>query len=213
MTKWLHSFVKRATQSTSKIDSLLKTLQVRPSPPEALVQAYLIHIADRSDTNFRKILELKGIRKQEQNLLVDLFNAHCMSANNASLPASSAFLTPLQLTAASHAGGNSGSSARDTMSTPGLSGGRFDAATFGTALINVAREGVDRLGTPTLGSSSSGAESASAGGMAGGGGGTGSQSAEGHAATNLNENLKSFGKFFRREGGFGRFGRGGSGNE
>ena len=209
----MHRFLKRAAQSTSKIDSLLKTLQVRPSPPEALVQAYLIHIADRSDTNFRKILELKGIRKQEQNSLVDLFNAHCMSPNNATLPASSPFLTPLQLSAASHTGGSTGSGARDTSSTPVLSGGRFDPATFGTALINVAREGVDRLGTPTLGGSSGGADSATAGGVAGGGGGTGSQSADGHAATNLNENLKSFGKFFRREGGFGRFGRGGSAND
>jgi hypothetical protein len=49
-----------------RLDPLLKTLQVRSSPPEALVQAYLIHIGDRSDTNFRKILELKGVRKQDQ---------------------------------------------------------------------------------------------------------------------------------------------------
>src|ERR1700712_3492397 len=90
-------FTKRVNQSMARLGPLLKTLQVRPSPPEGLVQAYLIHIADRSDTNFRKILELKGIRKQEQNLLVDLFNAHCMSPSNASLPASSPFLTPLQL--------------------------------------------------------------------------------------------------------------------
>ena len=58
----------------TRIDPLLKTLQVRPSPPEGLVQAYLIHIGDRSDTNFRKILELKGVaRRQDQAHLIELF--------------------------------------------------------------------------------------------------------------------------------------------
>ncbi|KAJ4296983.1 Vacuolar protein sorting-associated protein 53 [Collariella sp. IMI 366227] len=45
-------------------------------PPEGLVQAYLIHIGDRSDTNFRKILELKGVRKQDQSHLLELFAIH-----------------------------------------------------------------------------------------------------------------------------------------
>src|SRR6266487_1870952 len=63
-------FTKRVNSNFLKIDTLLKTLQVRASPPEAMVQAYLIHIADRSDANFRRILELKGIRsKQEQSSL------------------------------------------------------------------------------------------------------------------------------------------------
>ena len=69
-------FVKRVNQSMTRIDPLLKTLQVRPSPPEGLVQAYLIHIADRSDANFRKILELKGVRKQDQAHLLELFAIH-----------------------------------------------------------------------------------------------------------------------------------------
>jgi hypothetical protein len=232
-----HRFVKRATLSTNKIDSLLKTLQVRPSPSEALVQAYLIHIADRSDANFRKILELKGIKKQEQNSLVDLFNAHCMAPNYVTLPAHSPFLTPLQLstgasTAANLISNSSGGGGgmmmmalKDTSSAPGFqSAGRFDAATFGSALISVAREGVDRLGTPTLpltlgGAGSGGVDSgggagaavaASAGQQDGLGGGEVALAA---ATTNLNENLKSFGKFFRREGGFGRFGRGSNSQE
>lgn len=164
-----------------------------------MVQAYLIHIADRSDSNFRKILDLKGIRKQEQSSLVDLFNAHCMAPNNMNLPANSPFLTPLQVTGTAHT--TSASSAlRDASGTPGLSGGRFDPATFGSALMNVAREGVDRLGTPNIGSVESSSGSPSLG-------------LEGNAGTNLNENLRSFGMFFRREGGFGRFGRGAGGTE
>ena len=60
-------FLKRVNAALGRVEPLLKTLQVRPSPPEALVQAYLIHIADLSEANFKKILELKGIRtKTEQ---------------------------------------------------------------------------------------------------------------------------------------------------
>jgi hypothetical protein len=185
-------YVKRANQSMSKIDGLLKTLQVRPSPPEALVQAYLIHIADRSDTNFKKILELKGIRKQEQSTLVDLFNAHCGASSYANLPANSTFLTPLQITTAPQASGGIGSLKDATsMGTP-----KFDAATFGSALMNVAREGVDRFGSPALGTSTSDTGSPASANLSEGQG------------SNLNENLKNIGKFFRRDtGAFGRFGR------
>jgi len=176
----------------SKIDSLLKTLQVRPSPPEALVQAYLIHIADRSETNFKKILELKGIRKQEQANLVDLFNAHCGAPSYAKLPANSPLLTPLQITTASQ--GSSGiTSLKDA--TTAIGAPKFD---LGSALMNVAREGVDRFGSPSLGTSSSQDVGSPSSAHAGDG-----QSAGG---SNLNENLKNIGKFFRRDVG-GRFGR------
>lgn len=191
-------FIKRATQATAKMDSLLKTLQVRPSPPEALVQAYLIHIGDRSESNFKKILELKGIRKSEQRSLTDLFNAHCQAPANASLPASSAFLSAMQLTGPS-TGSTGTMSAKDLAPSSTLVGGRFDATTLGNALISVAREGVDRLGTPNL--VTSGGESTSASPGPG----------ESKTTANINENLKSFGKFFTREGGFGRFGRGSDG--
>jgi len=192
------AYVKRANQSMSKIDGLLKTLQVRPSPPEALVQAYLIHISDRSETNFKKILELKGIRKQEQANLVDLFNAHCGAPSYASLPANSPLVTPLQITAAPQ--GSSGiGSLKDA--TTSIGAPKFDASIFGSALMTVAREGVDRFGSPSLGVSTTPAK------------GSGSEigspsSALGDSAggSNLNENLKNIGKFFRRDVG-GRFGR------
>ncbi|KIV99490.1 uncharacterized protein PV09_08796 [Verruconis gallopava] len=186
------SFVKQVNTSMSKIDQVLKTLQVRPLPPEALVQAYLIHIGDRSETNFKKILELKGIRKQDQHSLVDLFNAHCGSPNYASLPVSSPILTPLSINLVSQGSGPM-SSLKEKSQT-------FDAATFGSAIMNAAREGVDRFGSPSLGV------------------GTGSVSHvrqssdtmnptnDGMTAVGLNENLKNIGKFFRRDIG-GRLGR------
>lgn len=177
------SFVKRVNQSMSKIDPLLKTLQVRPSPPEALVQAYLIHIADKSDTNFRKILDLKGIRKAEQSQLLDLFAAFRASPSHENLVQNSPLLTPLQVQSA-HIGTSIAATAMG--GTPSLGSGRFDPAGFGNALMNAARDGVDRFGSPAPG-----AQVADAGQERG----------------NLNENLKNIGKFFRRETGFRGFGR------
>lgn len=191
------SFVKRVNQSMSKIDPLLKTLQVRPSPPEALVQAYLIHIADKSDANFRKILELKGIRKAEQTQLVDLFSAFRASPNHENLVANSPFLTPLQIGPV-HGGGIGSLGNAGSVMSPNLGvGGRFDATGLGNMLVNAARDGVDRFGSPAPGA-----------GLLPSGGGVGGDSAGGDAKANLESNLKNIGKFFRRDtGGFRGFGR------
>ena len=216
------TFVKRVSQSMARLDPILKTLQVRPSPPEALVQAYLIHIADKTDANFRKILDLKGIRKQDQAHLVELFQAHRASPRNEGLQQSSPLLTPLVVGASSSNAsgvhiptGLPSLSTAASLSTSNLPG-RFDPSTFGSAIMTAARDGVDRFGTPGLGSSLSTtpAESRVASpppqqrrAM--------SPDGASHAQTgNLNENLRNIGKFFKRDiGGFGgRFG-GGKGEE
>ncbi|KAI9828741.1 MAG: Vacuolar protein sorting-associated protein 53 [Thelocarpon impressellum] len=173
------SYVKRVNASMTKLDPLLKTLQVRASPPEGLVQAYLIHVADRSDSNFRKVLELKGLKKSEHAGLLELFQAHRASHDGASLAASSPLLTPLNMSASGAAPGATSSGGG------GVAQGRFDPATFGSALMSVARDGVDRLGAPSAGAS-----------------GTASPAAGGEPAaanSNLNDNLRSIGKFFRRD--------------
>ncbi|MBE7180993.1 MAG: hypothetical protein INR71_07255 [Terriglobus roseus] len=209
-----HSFTKRVNTAVSRLDPLLKTLQVRPSPPEALISAYLIHVADRSEPNFRKILDLKGLPRAQHAPLVEIFIAHCGSPSNAALPPSNPLLANLSL-AAGAVGGAAGGAASAGAATP-LSGvrdggagaagagaaGRFDPATFGSALISAAREGVDRFGTPALGGAAARDHSMSPPTLG----------AEAAASTgNLNDNLKSIGKFFRRDQGlgFGRFGRGG----
>ncbi|KAJ5934164.1 hypothetical protein N7466_003711 [Penicillium verhagenii] len=216
-------FVKRVNASFYKIETLLKTLQVRPSPPEALVQAYLIHIADRNNTNFRKILDLKGIRnRQEQNHLVELFQLHRASDRYAAnLQQSNPILTALQAPAATTTTGSvsQGLGLGSTSSMPS----RFDASMLGSALISAAKDGVDRFGNPSLASGVAGITGTASTGGAGASGtsspapASSSQQAshlntpsETSAATNLNENLKNIGKFFRRDlGGFGgRFGRG-----
>ncbi|KAE8147627.1 mRNA export factor mex67 [Aspergillus avenaceus] len=207
-------FAKRVNNSFTKIETLLKTLQVQPSPPEALVQAYLIHIKDSSNTNFRKILDLKGIRsRQEQNQLLELFQIHRASDRHApNLQQSNPILTALQ------------SSASSSSSNPGLGLGtaaasigasnlptRFDASMLGSALISAAKDGVDRFGTPAATNPSTGGPGSTTPVSPGPFAQLQSTPGESSAAVNLNENLKNIGKFFRRDlGGFGgRFGRSG----
>ncbi|KAK2747533.1 Vacuolar protein sorting-associated protein 53 [Myotisia sp. PD_48] len=223
------TFTKGLNQSFQKIDTLLKTLQVQASPAEALVQAYLIHIADRNDGNFRKILEIKGIRnKQEQNRLVELFQVHKTSERHASsLQQSNPVISHLQPSVAPSTSAATSSTVAQGLGLSNLGvvsntpqgastlPGRFDASTLGSALISAALDGVDRLGTPGLGAlggsnvaggSGVGARVVSGSGHQSGAGtplstNTGGEAAEGgtSAAANLNENLKNIGKFFRRD--------------
>jgi vacuolar protein sorting-associated protein 53 len=195
-------FIKRVNQSMTRIDPLLKTLQVRPSPPEGLVQAYLIHIADRSDTNFRKVLELKGVRKADQTHLMELFVIHRDSsspsgAGDKQLAQNSPLLTPLMVSTGigSSGIGMGGAGAALTAATSGASSGlqnRFDAASLGEKLLSAARDGVERIGTG-----------------AGGAGTPSAGTAVGGERATMNENLRNIGKFFRRDiGGIGaRFGK------
>ena len=202
------AFVKRVNASMSnKLDPLLKTLQVRSSPAEGLVQAYLIHIRDRSEVNFKKILEIKGITKrQDQAHLLELFlvfrdsgkdsaaaaNAEGKLSESNPVIAGLSLTGPVVSSAVSSAGGlgrdGGGGGGSGVMSTssgaggglalPGVGsvnvggGGRFDPSSFGSALMNVARDGVDRFGTPSLvgGGGQSHSRNLSAGTAAGGGG-------------------------------------------
>lgn len=205
-------FLKRVTTSFGKIEPLLKTLQVRPSPPEALIQAYLIHIADLSENNFRKILDLKGIRgKNEQTHLIELFQMHKLSERyKSSLVERSPLLTPLNISsgvppAAAPAAALQnlsalGNSAAASLSTANLPANmRFDASGLGNAII-------DRFSSPHIGGSSTPRDGAQSPPTDFSQMSNLNQSNPGPAETGakLNENLKNIGKFFRRDlGGFG----------
>jgi hypothetical protein len=209
-------FLKRVTAAFAKIEPLLKTLQVRPSPPEALIQAYLIHIADLSDKNFRKVLDLKGIRgKAEQTHLVELYQLHKLSERyKDSLVEKSPLLTPLTIASGAQAmvpGGTPaaalqnlsalGNSAAASLSTANLPANmKFDASGFGNAII-------DRFSSPHLGGSGTprdGAQSPPTDGIPAGSSNAGMGAGAAETGAKLNENLKNIGKFFRRDlGGFG----------
>ncbi|KAI9742319.1 MAG: Vacuolar protein sorting-associated protein 53 [Claussenomyces sp. TS43310] len=220
------AFTKRVAHIMGRLDPLLKVLQVRPAPAEGLVQAYLIHIADRSESNFRKVLELKGVRKQDQNHLVELFQIHRDSPRSSGsnvaggaggdLVAHSPLMAQVLLGDA-RGGGGSGGGGAIAAATAIASGGlamntRFDAGTFGEKLFSAARDGVERIGTasPALaGVTSPGA---------GVGGHAREASVDRHgseevARLGMNENLRNIGKFFRRDmSGFGgRFAKGSDG--
>ncbi|KAI1109144.1 Vps53-like protein [Nemania sp. NC0429] len=183
------SFVRRVNGTMTRIDPLLKTLQVRPSPPEGLVQAYLIHIGDRSDANFKKILELKGVRKADQPHLVELFGIHrdaAPSSGGGKLVAQSPLLTPLLNNSNNTAAGLNQAAATAAPA-------RFDPTSLGEKLLSAARDGVERMGTPsTVGGG------LASGTAPGAGAGAGAAFAAQNAAS-INENLRNFGKFFRRD--------------
>lgn len=174
-------YTKRVNQAMARLDPILKTLQVRTTPPEALVQAYLIHIGDRSDSNFRKILDLKGVRKQDHASLIELFGIHRDGKSNEQLVLLSPLLTPLM-----NPGGLGGSGlgiGGVAMGTASTVQQQFDPLGFGEKLFNTARDGVERAG----------------GGI---GERIGSPLSE-DAKSAVEGNLKSIGKFFRRDmGGF-----------
>ena len=215
------AFSKRVQASISKVEPLLKTLQVHPQPPEALIQAYLIHIGDLSDTNFRKILDLKGIKnKGEQNHLIELYQMHKLSDRyKSSVVEKSPLLTPLIVsgvggsslgpgtgaTAAVQGLGQFGAGAAATLSTANLPGNlKFDPRGLGDAIMDrFASPSLGGVGTPREGAQSPPTGDGFAGNPAISLTGTGAE-----AGAKLNENLKNIGKFFRRDlGGFsGRFG-------
>ncbi|KIH90229.1 hypothetical protein SPBR_00174 [Sporothrix brasiliensis 5110] len=213
------SFAKRVSTTMGRVDPLLKTLQVQPSPPEGLVQAYLIHVADRSDSNFRKILDIKGVRKQDQPHLLELFVIHrdSPSATGRQLVASSALLTPL-LNQSGFGGFGAGGAASSSLpaaagasSAVGVGGAatRFDATSLGEKLLNAARDAGSSSGLG-LGIVSGANGPATAGGSSGSGHGlTVASPSDGGAPekATINENLKNIGKFFRRDiGGIGGLG-------
>ena len=214
------AFTKRVYTSISKVEPLLKTLQVHPLPPEALIQAYLVHIADLSEANFRKILDLKGIKnKSEQSHLVELYQMHKLSERyKTSVVEKSPLLTPLAISAAGGSSGPGagaaaavqglgqlGAGAAATLSTANLPANmKFDPRGLGDAIMDrFASPSLGGIGTPREGAQSppnaDGVSHHDAVSTAGAGADTGAK---------LNENLKNIGKFFRRDlGGFGgRFG-------
>jgi vacuolar protein sorting-associated protein 53 len=191
------TFTKRAQTTLSRPQPLLKTLQVRPSPPESLVQAYLIHISDKSDTNFRKVLELKGLAKKDQAQLLELFSMHRASPRHNDLPAQNPLLTSLVVPGSSSGVPTVGVSTATTALGAANLQARFDASALGNALMTAARDGVGRLqDSPSMSGVGSRAVSPppSVGPSAMGLVAMGSE-----GTSNVNQNLRNIGKFFRRD--------------
>ncbi|KAI6251019.1 Vacuolar protein sorting-associated protein 53 [Erysiphe necator] len=142
------SFAKRTQNVFSRIDPILKTLQVRLSPPEGLVQAYLIHIGDSSDTNFRKILELKGVPKSQQLSLVELFGIHREGKLNTNLVQMNPLLTSLMNSGSMGSSGLGivgGGSVAASVNIGSSAGKAFDPTGLGEKLFGNVRETSEKL--------------------------------------------------------------------
>ncbi|KAG4305889.1 hypothetical protein PORY_000799 [Pneumocystis oryctolagi] len=122
------SYIKFVNKGISRIETILKVLLTEVNSFEEFVNNYFIWIGDKSTTNFLKILELKGIRKQEQNQLLDVFNNRILQRSD--LIDSSPLLESLFLSP-------------NTGSNLGLSS-RFDASNIGS-IFSITKESFERL--------------------------------------------------------------------
>ncbi|CAG8488671.1 3009_t:CDS:10 [Ambispora gerdemannii] len=67
------TFVKIVNKGISKIETILKLVLTPHEPPDGLVSNYILLIGDRNPANIQKILDLKGIKKIEQQPIINMF--------------------------------------------------------------------------------------------------------------------------------------------
>ncbi|KAF9940765.1 Vacuolar protein sorting-associated protein 53 [Modicella reniformis] len=88
------SFVKFVNRGLSKVETVLKTAMSPHDPVEMFIDHYFLLIGDRNLPNFQKILELKGLKRAEQQQMVDLFQKKQVNMEN--LQENSAVMSLLQ---------------------------------------------------------------------------------------------------------------------
>ncbi|EMR11716.1 hypothetical protein PNEG_00150 [Pneumocystis murina B123] len=123
------SYTKFVNKQVSKIETILKLLLTQINSSEEFVKNYFVLIGDKNTSNFLKILELKGLRKQEQSQLLEIFNIQASQYSD--LIDSSPFLEPLVLSP--QTGTN--------ISLPYC----FDASNINSSIFSAARENSERL--------------------------------------------------------------------
>ncbi|CAI2168563.1 16218_t:CDS:10 [Funneliformis geosporum] len=67
------TFTKIVNKGIGKIEAILKMILTPHDPPEGLSENYILLIGDKNINNFQKILELKGLRRNEQQQLIEQF--------------------------------------------------------------------------------------------------------------------------------------------
>jgi len=93
------SFAKIVNRGFNKIETILKTIMTPPDPTDGFIESYIFLVADKSTSNFQKIMDLKGVRKPEQAQLMEAFQKR-ISSNSENLIESSDTLAKLDLPAA-----------------------------------------------------------------------------------------------------------------
>ncbi|KAK4704757.1 vacuolar protein sorting-associated protein 53, partial [Phenoliferia sp. Uapishka_3] len=78
------TYSRYVSKSVLKVDTLLKVIMTPEEPAEEFIKHYLLLIPCQSFSDFQKVLDLKGVRRAEQNNLLDLFLARTSTATGLS---------------------------------------------------------------------------------------------------------------------------------
>ncbi|KAF9581275.1 Vacuolar protein sorting-associated protein 53 [Lunasporangiospora selenospora] len=88
------SFSKFVNRSLGKIETILKTAMSPHEPFDVFIDHYFLLISDHNLPNFQRILELKGLKRMEQQQMVDMFQKKQTGMDN--LQENSAVMSLLQ---------------------------------------------------------------------------------------------------------------------
>ncbi|KAI8983955.1 Vps53-like protein [Mycotypha africana] len=113
----------------SKVEAILKTVMSSIEPPEGYVENYLLLVSDKHDGNFTRLLDLKGVKKTEQNPLLEMFHRRIKYHDNLS---DNSNILPLEVLAPTMSG--SGSSSGLLLSTTTALSSSNPAASISAAI-------------------------------------------------------------------------------
>ncbi|GAA5896977.1 hypothetical protein JCM5296_002672 [Sporobolomyces johnsonii] len=146
------SYSRYVSRSVQKIDTLLKVIMTPEDPADEFVKHYLLLVPCQSFSDFQKVLDLKGVRRADQNNLLDLFLARTSTATGLS---DTSFLTQLDMDPSSHSlTSPSASSHNSPLAANNLSlfGGFGSAAVSSLPLPSAgASRDSSRAGSPAIG--------------------------------------------------------------
>ncbi|KAF9167075.1 Vacuolar protein sorting-associated protein 53 [Actinomortierella ambigua] len=76
------TFVRFVQRGLGKVETILKTTMRPHEPVEMFIDHYFLLIGDRHQGNFQRILELKGLKRSEQQPMMDLFQRKQVDMDN-----------------------------------------------------------------------------------------------------------------------------------
>ncbi|RXK37067.1 vacuolar-sorting protein 53 long isoform [Tremella mesenterica] len=136
----MNAYTKYVTKNTGQLETMLKVILAPDDPPEGFVQNYCLLIADRSFSNFQKVLDLKGTPRTNQQKLLDIFLSVTSTKDDL---ADTSFLTAIDMDPPNERMINSPSSA--AMFSPPAGSGNVLPSLLARGLSS---EGHDRSETP-----------------------------------------------------------------
>ncbi|GAA5915432.1 hypothetical protein JCM6882_001421 [Rhodosporidiobolus microsporus] len=147
------SYSRYVSRNVQNIDTLLKVIMTPEDPAEEFIKHYLLLVPCQSFSDFQKILDLKGVRRAEQNHLLDLFLARTSTASGLS---DTSFLTQLEMDPSSGSlTSPSASGLNSPTATPSGNLSLFSSLPMLPGAGGGSRDG-SRSGTPALGRASVG---------------------------------------------------------